>query len=897
MQKIPIMAITSILLLCSFAYGDTKAIVLFEAQEVDNPEDWFGLWHLKPAFADIDVEYHQSSIQKFAGSQLYDMYICYLQDEKLSHWDELFSILYTARMENKKVFFIGNLGGYYRNDEYLGFNEFNRLFNLAGIEDREAWTQELTGIRKKIKTEYFTEDFTRKDLLEQITFHRFLTTFHDGAINIVEAELNGIRYTPVAITPFGGVALFPFLVIQKDNDWKLALNFRKFFRDSLSFDAKKNRSASIGKIVPRKIAVLYAPDKSKGSITLQYNLNLFRQNVQLFLNYHGFTHEYIDYTNPSELARAYDFPIIATVFRDEKVRNHYGVLKLLVDSEAEKYFFIGALPLYDLNGNSKDWNLVEAFFKKFGIEYNHLGIVSTSDEILASSKYHPFETALEKTDWFYAKLIPEEAATKVLTIDSGGEVYSPFFFNSRALFALGDFLFDEKKAQYYFNLFEVFGDFLDPAVIPSYCEGYGYRLAYSHIDGDGFMNSRQETPHIMGFERSAGLLEKTTLPVSASFIVEELMAQAERKGRFYNIVAARKLIDLPHIELASHTLTHPYVWEGGDSTQKTAVGYTYGPVDTVAETRGSLDILSEMFAQDTNLLFFSGNCLPTEEQLRYLREQGILAINGGDTVYNKKTHFLFNVSPPYSAVGKEIQVHTGAANENILTNLWTAPLDGFRKTISTFQNTAKPYLIAPIDIYYHYYSGAPLPAFEALQDVYEFVEKSEISPLFTSEYIELFRDWYDAEIIEQEDRYKIHTNGFLRLVKIKKKRGYYHIDMVRSRGVAGYDLVGDYWNVYLDGSREHTVVFSKNKPRNVFYIQKASHKFSILLQTDEELIYRFHGYGPFRVRFGGLNNRKNYQLTATRGKKTLASVKVIRKDTAFLESTIYGELTVILRPR
>lgn len=893
------MVIFIVIAVCAVQAADFKAIVLYDTNEVANSRDWFGVWHLKPAFNGIGIEYNQSSVRSFNQTGNYDMYICYFEDDKIDSWDKLYSILLAAYQNNKKIFFLGNLGAYYKQGKILDFNNFNRVFNFAGVEDRNKWTDDISGIRKRVDMSYFTDDFTETDIEEQITSIRYLRPFHDNAKAIVEASAGGTPYTPVVITPRGGVALFPFLVIKKGKAWKVALDFAKFFVDALNFDQNKPAQAVskvTGTTVARKAYVLYHPDPGE-SQTLQYNENIFRRNLQLFLNYHGYSHEYIDYTKPDELLRAYNADIIVCAFTSEKVQNYDGILKMIVESRAKKYLFFGRLPLYDTSGNSRRWDLAEKLFRKFGIEYERYGTKTASHDIRTAGSYYPFEESLPRSGWTYGKLKPASKHTEVLSVTDSEGIHIPFFFNEGALFAIGDFLFTKDSNKYHFNLFEVFGDFLQPDAVPLYTTGYGYRLAFSHIDGDGLMNSRLNTPDILGVERIHAFLAKTNFPVSASFIVDELMLGSQNKGRLMNIETAKALIALPHIELASHTVTHPYKWEGGDGGDVTAAGYSIVPVDVVKEVTGGFKILEDLLGTSTNLLFFSGDCRPTEKQLRYIRENNVLAINGGDTVYDKDTYNLFNVSPPYVMVGDEMQIFTGAANENILTNLWTKPLDGFRKIISTFENTGSPYVVAPIDIYYHFYSGAPLSAFEAVQDVYRYTLNLETSPVFTSEYIKIMKDWYACDIIRDGNVFSLYTNGDLRAVKIRKQPSFTSIDLVKSKGLLGYYEDSSHFYVNLDSEKEHRVVFSSGDVDNPLYIQKSSHGVEPLVTSKEEAIFQFDGYGSFNAVIAGLNKRWKYSVNVYAGKRLVDTYSVSRKTEYAITNAIYGDLTVIMEKK
>ena len=75
------------------------------------------------------------------------------------------------------------------------------------------------------------------------------------------------------------------------------------------------------------------------------------------------------------------------------------------------------------------------------------------------------------------------------------------------------------------------------------------------------------------------------------------------------------------------------------------------------------------------------------------------------------------------AGGQELQVYAPVINENVYTNLWTGPYYGFRRVLETFALTESPRRLKPIDVYYHFYSGAKVAGQQAWAEVYDFVER------------------------------------------------------------------------------------------------------------------------------------------------------------------------------
>src|SRR6185436_16065362 len=86
--------------------------------------------------------------------------------------------------------------------------------------------------------------------------------------------------------------------------------------------------------------------------------------------------------------------------------------------------------------------------------------------------------------------------------------------------------------------------------------------------------------------------------------------------------------------------------------------------------------------------------------------------------------------------GSQLQIYAPAHNENVYIETFRngSPLYGFRKVIKLFEFTERPRRLKPIDIYYHFYSGASEAATASLREVYRWALKQETIPLHLSEY-------------------------------------------------------------------------------------------------------------------------------------------------------------------
>ncbi|GKT31285.1 DUF2194 domain-containing protein, partial [Aduncisulcus paluster] len=110
-----------------------------------------------------------------------------------------------------------------------------------------------------------------------------------------------------------------------------------------------------------------------------------------------------------------------------------------------------------------------------------------------------------------------------------------------------------------------------------------------------------------------------------------------------NVDLAKTLFELENVETSSHSYTHPFAWNAKMRESKEyaedfvvgqyeVAGYKF---DAHYEIVGSCDYISENLApaeKPCRVLFWSGMCEPTEEQVGIAEKAGILNLNGGDTV-------------------------------------------------------------------------------------------------------------------------------------------------------------------------------------------------------------------------------------------------------------------------
>ncbi len=351
------------------------------------------------------------------------------------------------------------------------------------------------------------------------------------------------------------------------------------------------------------------------------------------------------------------------------------------------------------------------------------------------------------------------------------------------------------------------------APVPDVTTAAGRRVLMVHIDGDGFP-SRAEFP---GSPYASEVLlqdvfRKYALPTTMSVIQGEIAPDGLYPKQSAALEAiARRMYALPYIEAASHTYSHPFVWdksergEGGGSYHLDIPGYRFS---LEKEVVGSIRYINENLlpaGKQANILFWSGDATPSMEAVRYVESLGLLNMNHGYTVITRSNPSLTAVEGLYLNKGGAIQVYAPMQNENVYTNLWNGPFYGFERVIETFQLTEFPRRLKPVDIYFHTYSASKAASLKALHKVYGWALTQPLHPVFASEYIRSVLDFVDMGIARTSRGYLVRGANQLRTLRLPANAPA--IDWHRSKNVAGEAPGPDGRYVHLAGD-EAEIVFA-----------------------------------------------------------------------------------------
>ncbi|GAB2898666.1 bifunctional glycoside hydrolase 114/ polysaccharide deacetylase family protein [Uliginosibacterium flavum] len=346
---------------------------------------------------------------------------------------------------------------------------------------------------------------------------------------------------------------------------------------------------------------------------------------------------------------------------------------------------------------------------------------------------------------------------------------------------------------------------LEDRPVPDTTSDAGRRMLFAHMDGDGFPSRAEFTGSPYGAQVMLDEILKRypMVPHTISVIEGELSPQGlypQDSAALEGI--ARKMFELPNVEIASHTYSHPYVWslfEANEPSREVGEDYSlaipnYTP-SFEREIIGSIDYIRTRLApagKPVRVMLWSGDCVLNVKAMRVMAAAKLFNMNGGDTLISRSNPSITNISPLGAWLDEYFQVYAPITNENIYTNLWRGPFYGFQRVTETFEMTGSPRRIKPIDIYFHTYSATKPAALGALRKVYDWALARSVRPVFASEFISiadsfnhvvLARDLSDGSVL-------VRNAGELRSMRLPLSLG--EPRLISSSAIAG-------WNEGPDG--------------------------------------------------------------------------------------------------
>ena len=353
----------------------------------------------------------------------------------------------------------------------------------------------------------------------------------------------------------------------------------------------------------------------------------------------------------------------------------------------------------------------------------------------------------------------------------------------------------------------------------------GRRMLLVHMDGDGFV-SRTELPGnpYAGEVIRDRIVKKYALPMSLSVIEAELSAQGlypQLSARMEAV--AREIFRAPHVEIASHSYSHPFNWLAAKAQANAAndsgeAGYSLNVpgyrFNLEREIAGSIDYINQRLAppgKQVKLFLWTGDCIPGRDALELTERLGVLNMNGGDTVVTRSRNSLTEIEGLGMSRAGLFQVFAPNQNENVYTNNWTGPFYGYERVIETFQLTEKPHRLKPINIYFHTYLTTKPAGMQALDKVFRYASSQESTPVFASEYVQKVNAFQHLVVARTHDGWRIRGQQSLQTLRLPDLLG--NPDLARSQGLAGYRDENGFSYVHLTANQSDVELIATADPK------------------------------------------------------------------------------------
>jgi hypothetical protein len=347
---------------------------------------------------------------------------------------------------------------------------------------------------------------------------------------------------------------------------------------------------------------------------------------------------------------------------------------------------------------------------------------------------------------------------------------------------------------------------LKPIPAPDVTTESGRRRLILYIDGDAFpslalMPGQPFAAQVIDKE----IIQHYQLPITVSIIQGEIAPNGlytKLSKRLEKI--ARKIFARPYVDIASHSFSHPFFWgnlAGRTHIPKSKADYGYhleipgyDKIDLKREIDGSINYINQKLApknKQVKIMLWSGDAAPGPKALQRAANMNVLNVNGGNTLVLKDNPTLSSIWPIGRKEGELLyQIYAPILNENVFTNEWHGPYDGFRRLVETFQLTEKPYRLKPFTIYFHFFSGTNPAGVNALHTVIQTALSQPNTPIQLSRYARSARDFYFSALGRDIQGNWLFNSQRISTLRLPPALGF--ADINTSKGLAGMTANGRY---------------------------------------------------------------------------------------------------------
>lgn len=410
------------------------------------------------------------------------------------------------------------------------------------------------------------------------------------------------------------------------------------------------------------------------------------------------------------------------------------------------------------------------------------------------------------------------------------------------------------------------------APMPDITSENGKRLWFAHIDGDAMPSWAELPGRQLGSEIIRDkIIEKYELPHAIS-VVEAEMYTEDRRERMEK--TARDLFALDYVEIATHTYSHPFHWQalpaGAPSGENnlSIPGYRF---DLDREIGGSVHYIDTNLAppgKKTKIVLWSGDAIPLEDAIATVEKYGLINMNGGNTIISKQTPSVAAISSNARTVGAQTQIYAPIMNENIYTNEWLGPFDGFRRVIETFNMTEFPRRIKPVNVYYHFYAGTKKAALRSLEEIYDWTMQQDLMPILPSEYIVKVPHYRTAGVARTLDgRWKVSGLGPIKSLRTLARDSF--PDLANSDSLIGAAVTHDATYLHTNGANSLTFDLTGSMPYLPYLVSSNASVKHWQVRPDSSISVRLAGAIPVDLEIGGASDCNiTVHGNTVRGKRT-----------------------------
>ena len=306
--------------------------------------------------------------------------------------------------------------------------------------------------------------------------------------------------------------------------------------------------------------------------------------------------------------------------------------------------------------------------------------------------------------------------------------------------------------------------------VPDVTTESGRRMLMVHMDGDGFANKGEFSGSPYGAEVLLDqILKKYPLPMTMSVIQGEIATNGLYPAQSAALEGiAREIFALPHVEIASHSFSHPFQWRKAVANPDEE-GYRLKlknyDFDLRQEITGSINYIETRLAppgKKVKVFLWTGDCNVGSDAMGIAAQAGVASMNGGETTITRSFPTLTLVAPLGVSKDRQFQVYAPNQNENVYTNDWQGPFYGYERVIETFEMTGTPYRLKPVDIYFHTYSASKPASLKALDRVFKWALAQPLTPVHISDYVRQVQDFNHLVVARSRDGWLVRGDGNLR---------------------------------------------------------------------------------------------------------------------------------------